>query len=70
MSEFIYGFGTNSKTCIKRFLKKRPKMVFKTDYRLMQEHSAILSTFIKLPCVFQIFVLSILSDRIIRQVLL
>ena len=43
------------------------KLVFKTDYRLMQvknlqnaprEHSAILSTFIKLPFVFKSFVLS------------
>ena len=37
-------------------------MVFKTNYRLMQvkrEHSAILSTFIKLPFVIKIFVLSI-----------
>ena len=48
--------------------KRRPKLVFKTDYLLMQvksiaecskkEHSAILSTFIKLPFVFKIFVLS------------
>ena len=38
------------------------KMVFKTGYRLMQvqgEHSAILLTFIKLPFVIKIFVLSI-----------
>ena len=39
-------------------------MSFKTDYRLMQvksiaEHSAILSTFIKLPVVIKTFVLSI-----------
>ena len=40
-------------------------MVFKTDYRLVQdksiqgEHSAILSTFIKLPYAIKIFVLSI-----------
>ena len=43
-------------------------MVFKTDFHLMQikstaecskgEHSAILSTFIKLPVVFKTFVLS------------
>ena len=47
-------------------LKKSKKLVFKTNYRLMQvkriaecsmEHSAILSTFINLP--FVIFVLSI-----------
>ena len=49
-------------------LKKKPKLGFKTDYRLMQvksiaecsegEHSAILSTFIKLPFPIKIFVLS------------
>ena len=39
---------------------KKKKMVFKTEYGLMQrEHSAILSTFIKLPVVNKIFVLSI-----------
>ena len=53
-------------------------MVFKTDYHLMQvksiaecskvKHSAILSTFIKLPSVIKIFVLSILSGCL-RQVL-
>ena len=40
-------------------------MVFMTDYRLMHvkiiAESAILSTFIKLPVVIKIFVLSILS---------
>ena len=51
--------------------KKDQKLVFKTDYRLMQvksiaecskrEHSAILSTCIKLPSVFKTFVLSILE---------
>ena len=46
--------------------KRRPKLVFTTCYRLMQvlqnaprEHSAILSTFIKLQFLFKIFVLSI-----------
>ena len=43
-------------------------MIFKTNYRLMQvksiaecstEHSSILSTFIKLPFVIKIFILSI-----------
>ena len=53
---------------------KRSKMVFKTDYRLMQvkhiaEYSAILSTFIKLPLVIKIFVLSFFSGRL-RHVLL
>ena len=36
---------------------------------LQEEHSAILSTFIKLPSVIKIFVLSILNGRL-RQVLL
>ena len=46
--------------------KKDRKLVFKTNYRLMQvksiaegEHSTIRSTFIKLPFVIQVFVLSI-----------
>ena len=56
------------KTCVKRPLLNRPKMVFNTVYRLMQvkniaecskgKHSAILSSFIKLPVVIKIFVLS------------
>ena len=68
-----------SKTCLKRPFSKRPNMVFKTNFRLMLvksvaecskgEHSAILSTFIKLPFVIKIFVLYILSGRL-RQVLL
>ena len=53
--------------------KRRPKLIFKTAYRLMQVKSilqtAILSIFIKLPFVIKIFVLSILSD-LLRQVLL
>ena len=59
-----------SKTCLKQPLKKKDqKLVFKTDYCLMQvksiaecsrEHSAILYTFIKLLFVFETFVLSIL----------
>ena len=47
-------------------LKGRPKLVFKPSYPLMQiksiaewEHSAILSTFIKLPFNIKIFVFSI-----------
>ena len=57
-----------SKTCVKQPLSKRLKLVFKTHYRLMRVnsiaeyskgHSAILSTFIKLPYVIKIFVLSI-----------
>ena len=49
--------------------KEDQKLVFKNDYHLIQvkniaecskrEHSAILSTFIKLPFVFKTFVLSI-----------
>ena len=47
--------------------QKDQKLFFKTNYRLMQvksiaecfEHSAILLTFIKLPFVIKIFVLSI-----------
>ena len=46
--------------------KRRPKLVCKIDYRLMQvksiaegEHSAILSAFIKLPFAIKTFVLSI-----------
>ena len=59
------------KTCLKQFSNAKDQtLAFKTDYRLMQikvlqnvprEHSAILTTFIKLPFVFNIFVLSILS---------
>ena len=48
--------------------QKEDQIFFKTDYRLMQvesiaewEHSVILSTFIKLPFVINIFVLSILE---------
>ena len=57
--------------------KEDQKLVFKTNYRLMEvrsiaecdkgEHSAILLIFIKLPSVFKTFVLSIfeglLKDR-------
>ena len=58
-----------SKTCVKRPLSKRQKLVFEDQLSLnagqkyctmlQGEHSAILSTFIKLPCVIKIFVLSI-----------
>ena len=44
--------------------QKDRKLVFKTNYRLMKvkgEHSAILLTFIKLPFVIKIFVLSVLE---------
>ena len=58
-----------SKTCLKRSQKRRPKIGFQDRLllnacqkycRMLQgEHSAILSTFIKLPFVFKTFVLSI-----------
>ena len=56
---FVYGhvLWTYSKTCLKRPLANRQKMFFETRYRLM--HSAILSTFIKLPFDIRIFALSI-----------
>ena len=60
---FAYILILYSKTCVKRPLSKRPKLVFKTNYRLMQvksiaecsKHSAILSTFTKLPIVVKCF---------------
>ena len=58
-----------SKTCLKRSLKKKTKIGFQGQLslnadqkycRMLQgEHSAILLTFIKLPSVIKIFVLSI-----------
>ena len=58
-----------SKTCLKQPLKKKTKTGFQDRlsltagqeyYRMLQgEHSAILSTFIKLPFVINVFVLSI-----------
>ena len=63
-----------SKTCVKWPLSKRPKIGFQDQLslnagqlnagqkycRMLQgQHSAILSTFIKLPLVIEIFVLSI-----------
>ena len=60
---FIY-----SKTCVKRPLSKRPKIGFQDQLSLNAgqkycrmlhlEHSAILSTFIKLPIFIKLFVLS------------
>ena len=57
------------KTCLKRPLKRRPKIGFQVRLllnegqkycRMLQgKHSAILSTFIKLPFVFKTFILSI-----------
>ena len=60
----------HSKTCLKRPLSKRQKKFGFQDqlslnagqkfYRMLQgEHSAILSIFIKLPFVINVFVLSI-----------
>ena len=58
-----------SKTCVKRPLSKRPKIGFQNQLwlnagqkycRMLQgEHSAILPTFIRLPFVIKIFILSI-----------
>ena len=58
-----------SKTCVKQPLSKRPKIVFQDQLShnasqkycrmLQREHSAILSTFIKLPFVIKIFDLCI-----------
>ena len=58
----------HSKTCVKRPLSKRPKIGFQDQLSLNAgqkycrmlplEHSAILLTFIKLPFVIKIFVLS------------
>ena len=66
-------------TCVKRPLSKRPQIGFQDQLSLNAgqkycrmlplEHSAILSTFIKLPFVIKIFVLSILRSRF-TQVLL
>ena len=60
---------TYSKTCVKWPLSKGQKLGFKTNYHLMQvksicrmlqgEHSAILSTFIRLAFVIKIFILPI-----------
>ena len=54
-----------SKTCVKRPLSKRPKIVFQDQLSLTagqkycRMYSAKLSTFIKLPFVIKVFVLSI-----------
>ena len=68
-----YRSKTYSNTCVKRPSQKDRKLVFKSNYRLMQvksiaecyngEHSAILSTFIKLPFVIKTFVLSIFERQ-------
>ena len=60
-----------SKTCVKRPLSKRPKIVFQDlmQVKSIAEDSAILSAFIKLPFVIKIFVCLFLSGRF-TQVLL
>ena len=60
-------------TCVKRPLSKRPQIGFQDQLSLnagqmycrmlQREHSAILSTFIKLPFVIKTFVLSIFKWR-------
>ena len=65
----IGGKGSYIKTCIKRTLSNRPKIGFQDQLslnagqkycRMLQgEHSAIRLTFIKLPFVIKIFVLSV-----------
>ena len=67
------------KICVQRSRSKRPKIGIQDQlslnagqkyWKILQgEHSAILSTFIKLPIVIKIFVLSFLSGRF-TQVLL
>ena len=65
-----------SKTCEKRSLSKRPKIGFQDEFslnagqkycRMLQEHSAILSAFIKLPIVIKIFVLSFLRVAVLHM---
>ena len=75
----LFSVYTYSKTCLKRPLSKRPKNGFKDQLSLNAgpkyckmlhgEHSAIRSTFIKLPFVIKMYVLFILSASF-RQVLL
>ena len=71
ISNEISDAGPYSKTCVKRPLSKRPKIGFPDQLSLNagQSIAAILLTYIKLPFVIKIFVLSILSDRF-TQVLL
>ena len=67
-------FKQNSKICVTRPISKRPKIGFQDQLslnagqkycRILQgEHSAILSTFIKLPFVMKTFVLSIFDYRL------
>ena len=69
--------GKYSKTCLKRPLSKRPKIGFQYQVslnagqkycRMLQgEHSAILSTFIKLPSVIKIFIGSAVAQCLTRD---
>ena len=57
-------FDDTVKPALSRHSKRAPKLAFNTNYCLKQvksiaEHSAILLTFIKLPFVIKIFVLSV-----------
>ena len=71
--------GIYSKTCVQQLLLKRQKIGFQDQSslnagpkycRMLQgEHSAILSTFIQLPFVIKIFVLSIFEWRFTQNVL-
>ena len=64
-----------SKTCVEQPLSKRPKIGFQYQLllnagrkycrMLQEEHSAILLTFIKLPFVIKIFVLSIFTQLLL-----
>ena len=71
---FSLSSNTYSKTCVKRSLSKRQKIGFQDQLSLYEgrkfcrmEHSAILSTFIKLPFVIKIFVLSIFLVAILHR---
>ena len=67
--KLVYGIINYSKTCVKRPLSKGPKFDFQDKLSLnagqkhcrmvLGEHSAILTTFINLPLVIQIYVLSV-----------
>ena len=67
ITNFLKNYHCTEKPVLSGHLKRRPKIVFKTDYHLMQvksiaecsKHSAILLTFINLPFGIKIFVLSI-----------
>ena len=61
---FMQEFSSTVKPVLSGHSKKDKKLVFKTNYSLMQVKGiAILSTFIKLPFVFKTFVCLFLSGR-------